>query len=113
MLSPAVLDRKIREVDTKVGQLDTAVRNKDANITKYGGIIIAILVAIGGKYILNEIDQSRWNQLQQNQVAAAAKVEKAAARDSMRSRALTVRLDSALKALVNAKAMSSPSKATR
>jgi len=110
VLSPAVLDRKIREVDTKVGQLDTAVRNKDANITKYGGIIIAILVAIGGKYILTEIDQSRWNQLQQNQTAAAAKIEKAATLDSLRSRTLTVRLDSALKALVNAKAISSPSK---
>lgn len=110
VLSPAVLDRKIREVDTKVGQLDTAIRNKDANITKYGGIIIAILVAIGGKYILTEIDQSRWNQLQQNQTAAAVKIEKAATLDSLRSRTLTVRLDSALKALVNAKAISSPSK---
>lgn len=110
VLSPAVLDKKIREVDTKVGQLDTTVRNKDANVTKYGGIIIAILVAIGGKYILNEIDQSRWNQLQQNQVAVTVKLEKAASRDSLRNRALTVRLDSVLKALFDAKSSSSPSR---
>ncbi|UPL50208.1 dCTP deaminase domain-containing protein [Hymenobacter sublimis] len=104
VLSPAVLDKKIREVDSKVGQLDTAVRNKDANITKYGGIIIAILIAVGVKYILNEIDQYRWNQLQQNQLAITAKLEKAATRDSLRSHTLTVRLDSALNALSNAKA---------
>ena len=121
VLSPAVLEKRIREVDSKftkeidakfaavetkfaaadskVTTLGNDVKNKDANVAKYGGIIIAFLIAVGVRYLISELDNSRWEKVQEKQLALDTQLVK---RDSVLNRTLNIKLarvDSVLREL--------------